>query len=85
MLGALYLITLEEIVRAHFALQQAVSQFHLCFHGVVDAAHQHALIIDRHAGADQTVASAGGFRCNLIGMIKMSIQPDRSVFRQHVA
>ena len=85
MFGALYFITLEKIIRAYFALQQALTKLHLNRDGIVDAAHQDALIIDRYAGADQTVAGAGGFGCNLVGMVEMSVQPNRSVFGQHVA
>ena len=85
MLGSHHLVAEIEVVRPDADFHQTMDEITHCVGTVVDAAQEHRLIVDRDAGAQQTVAGSGGLRGDLVRMVKVGIDPDGVVLLQQRA
>ena len=73
-------VRVKQVVRPDADFKQLTQQIDMAFGGVVDAAQQHGLIADWDAMVNQVGDCLRGFGGDLLGAIKMRVEPDRMVF-----
>ena len=83
--GALDEVALVDVVRPDPDLHEPLDQVALDVDAVVDAGQEHGLVPERDAGARKDVARACQLGGDLVRMVDVDVQPDRVVFREHLA
>ena len=73
--GARHRIAMEQVIGPNFNAQQAAHQPpHRC-QRIVDSPEQDGVVIERHAGAQERLANAGGLWSDLARVIEMRLNP----------
>lgn len=78
-------VALVNIIRSHAHLDEFVDEVSHHEDAVVDAAEEDALVAERHTRISESLASGCRFRCHLIRMVEVGVDPYRVVFLKHLA
>ena len=68
-------IAMEEVIRPNLDAQQSPHQLAHGLQVVVDPLEQHRVVVERHAGTQQTAAHAGHLRRDLARMVEVRLNP----------